>query len=191
MKRKAWLIAALVAVVALGGFYLASPLLAFRAMSEAAEAGDRDGLERTVDFPAVRGDLKEQLNARLLGALNRDSALSDGPFGALGALLGPAIVEQVVNATVTPDGVAAIVRSGKAPLAEIGTGATAAPSPAEPATAATADKPKRSTRFSYTDLNHFRAATVTADNPDQPLGWVMERRGLFAWKLVRIELPPA
>lgn len=191
MKRKAWLALAVIVLVLAAAAYLASPLVAFRAMSVAAEAGDRDGLARTVDFPAVRADLKEQLNARLMGALRQDRSLSDGPFGALGALLGPAIVEQVVNAAVTPDGVAAIVRSGRAPLSEIGPGATAPPPPVEPVTVAAADKSKRSTRFAYTDLNHFRARTVTADNPDQPLGWVLERRGLFGWKLVRIELPPA
>jgi hypothetical protein len=144
-----------------------------------------------VDFPAVRANLKEQLNARLMGALQKDQGLSDGPFGALGALLGPAIVDQVVNAAVTPDGVAAIVRSGRAPLSDIGT-SNAPPPPVPPVEPPVgADKPKRSTHFSYIDLNHFRAAMVTADDPAAPLGWVLERRGLFAWKLVRIELPPA
>jgi len=189
MKRKAWLVVAVIALVVAGSFYLAAPLMAFRAMSEAAEAGDVAGLERHVDFAAVRNSLKDQLNARLMGALETDRSLSDGPFGALGALLGPAIVDQVVEAAVTPAGVAAIVRSGRAPLSDIQPGSAAPPPPIEPPT--TADAPKRNTSFAYTDLNLFRARTITADNPDQPLGWVLERRGLFSWKLVRIELPPA
>jgi len=196
MKSKGWIILAVLAVLAVGGAYLASPLLAFKALGEAAEAGDRDALERLVDFPAVRADLKAQLNTRLQGALQQDPALSQGPFGALGALLGPTIVDQVVNAAVTPEGVAAIVRSGRAPLSDIGA-APSAPAPpplaAEPpAPAATpAAEPKRSSRFAYLDLNHVRASTITADDPAAPLGWVLERRGLFSWKLIRIELPPA
>jgi len=189
MKRKAWLVVAVIALVVAGGVYLASPLMAFRAMSQAAEAGDTTGLERHVDFAAVHTSLKEQLNARLMGVLQQDRSLSDGPFGALGALLGPAIVNQVVDAAVTPAGVAAIVRSGRAPLSDIQPGSAAPPPPIEPPTSA--DPPKRRTSFAYADLNYFRARTITADNPDQPLGWLLERRGLFSWKLVRIELPPA
>lgn len=190
MKHKGWLIFGVIAVLGLGVYVAASPLMTFNAMSEAAEAGDITALEKTVDFPAVRTSLKDQLNARLIGALNQDRALTDGPFGALGALLGPAIVNQVVEAAVTPQGVAAIVRSGRAPLSDIQPGSAVPPPPAEPVTAATADNPKRSTRFAYLDLNHFRAQTVTTDNPGQPLGWVLERRNIVGWKLVRIELPP-
>jgi len=195
-RRKLWIIGGAIALTALVIAYFASPLLAFRALAQAAEAGDRDRLERTVDFPAVRASLREQLNARLIGALQRDPALTEGPFGALGALLGPSIVDQVVNATVTPEGVAAMVRSGRAPLSDLdrpepppppvipqGEGAEPPPPPA-------LTQSSRSTRFAYEGLDRFKATIVTSEAPQAPLGWVMERRGLFAWKLVAIELPP-
>ena len=194
MKRRIWIVVAVVAVLALAGAYFASPLLAFRALVQAAQAGDRAGLERMVDFPAVRDSLKSQLGERLMGALERDAGLAKGPFGQLGALLGPAIVDQVVDAAITPDGVAAIVRTGRAPLSDIVPGRAAPPPPAEPGLPGPPREPpantKLSTRFAYLDLDHFRARTVSSDAPEAPLGWVLERRGLFSWKLVRIELPP-
>lgn len=191
MKTKLWLTLGVLAAVAFLAGYFASPIFAFRALADAAERGDEAKLERLVDFPAVREDLKLQLRDRLIGALQQDQTLSDGPFGQLGALLGPAIVDQVVNVAVTPQGVAAMVRSGRAPLSDVT--ARAAPPPPEeppvaPAPAAKADG--RKTSFAYQGLNRFRARMTTPEAPSAPLGWVLERRGLIAWRLVRIELPP-
>jgi hypothetical protein len=188
MKRKLWLILGILVVVAAAGLYLASPLMAFRSLAEAAETGDEAGLERMVDFPAVRESLKDQLNARLIGALRKDPALSEGPFGQLGALLGPSIVDQVVNVALTPQGVAAMVRTGRAPLSDVG---QTAPPPPEPRPAPQPGaEPDRSTSFAYDGLNRFRATMVRKDRPEAPLTWVLERRGLVGWKLVAIELPP-
>lgn len=197
MKRKGWIILAGIVVLAFVIAYFVSPIIAFRSLAEAAQTGDRGRLERLIDFPAVRENLKEQLRTRLLGALAQDRSLTEGPFGQLGALLGPAIVDQVVNVAVTPEGVAAMVRSGRAPMANVGGGAVPPPEaagaipPAEPANAAVPAEPQPKTQFSFDDVNHFRATMTRPEQPDASLGWIMERRGLFAWKLVGVELPPA
>ncbi|OYX31099.1 MAG: hypothetical protein B7Y99_10865 [Caulobacterales bacterium 32-69-10] len=192
MKSKLWGGLAIGAIVLAALWYVLSPFQAFAALAEAARVGDRGKLEAMVDFPAVRESLKEQLNARLTTALSGDSSLSNGPFGALGALLGPTVVDQVVEAAVTPDGVAAMVRSGRAPLSDVTPGKTALPPPVAetPAASEGATPPKKKTRFAYSDLNHVRATTVSNDSAQTPLTWVLERRGL-GWKLVRIELPAA
>jgi hypothetical protein len=191
MKSKLWGGVAIAVILLAALWYVLSPFQAFASLAEAARVGDRNKLEAGVDFPAVREGLKEQLNARLTTALSTDSSLSKGPFGALGALLGPTVVDQVVDSAVTPDGVAAIIRSGKAPLSDVTPGKTALPPPDEvaPPTPEAAPPPKKKTRFAYSDLNHVRATTLSNDAAQTPLTWVLERRGL-GWKLVRIELPP-
>jgi hypothetical protein len=193
MKKKLWLVLAVLVLAAALTAYFASPIFAFRSLAEAAETGDEAKLERMVDFPAVREDLKIQLKDRLIGALQQDQALASGPFGQLGALLGPSIVDQVVDVAVTPQGVAAMVRSGRAPLSDMvptpPPAAVAEPVPAPAPAPDTADD-GRETSFAYQGVNRFRATTTTPEAPDAPLGWVLERRGLIAWKLVRIELPP-
>ncbi|HTK35080.1 MAG TPA: DUF2939 domain-containing protein [Caulobacteraceae bacterium] len=188
MRHKGWIVlAACLAAVALV-YGLLQPVFVFQALANAGQAGDRDRLAAMVDFPAVREDLKDQLSARIDAALSKDRS----PFGALGALLGPSVVDQVVDAAVTPEGVAAIVRSGRAPLSELSARKTALPPPPEtappPPAAASLAPAKARTRFAYTGLNSFKATSVSKDGAE--LGWVLERRGLN-WKLARIELPPA
>jgi hypothetical protein len=187
-KHRGWIVLA-VALAALGlAWFLAAPLFAFQALANAGQAGDRDRLAALVDFPAVRADLKDQLDTRIEAAVNRDRS----PFGALGALLGPSVVDQVVDAAVTPEGIAAIVRSGRAPLSDMTGAKTALPPPpdavAPPPGAPAAPKVRAKTSFAYTGLNSFTATTVAKGGQDR-VGWVMERRGL-SWKLGRIELPP-
>ena len=189
MKHRLWL--GLAAVLAVAGLiYLAfQPVFTFQALANAGEAGDRDRLASLVDFPAVRDDLKDQLSERIEQAAGKDKGL----FGALGSLLGPSVVDQVVDAAVTPEGVAAIVRSGRAPLSDISGRKSALPPPPETAPppsggAANFTTPKPKTKFGYTGFDSFKAVTSTKDG--EQLGWVLERRG-FGWKLAKIELPPA
>jgi hypothetical protein len=188
MRRTGWIAAAAVLAALALAWCAAQPLYAFQALADAGRAGDRDRLAALVDFPAVRADLEAQLDARLAGALAKDRGLAEGPFGRLGALLAPQVVDRVVEAAVTPEGVAAIVRSGRAPLSDLTRGKTALPPPpdtAPPATDETARRPR--TRFAYTGPNTFEATTFSRDGA--ALGWVMARRGL-GWKLVGIQLPP-
>ena len=189
MKSKSWAWAIGVAVAVLAAWWLAAPLLTFNALAEAARKGDVARLESLVDFPAVRASLKEQLAARLQVEIGRDSRLADNPFGALGALLAPTIVDQVVDAAVTPAGVAAMVVNGRAPLSDVGLGKTALPPPPEtaPPPAPGSGKPRPKTRYAYAGFGAFKA-TMSADDRSS-LTWILERRGLFGWKLARVELP--
>ena len=95
--------------------YLASPLYALSQLRAACETHDRDRLETLVDFPAVRTDLKAQVSAMVLTQLGQDQILKCNPFAALGAVLAPAIIDQLIDAYVTPDGITALLLTGKAP----------------------------------------------------------------------------
>jgi hypothetical protein len=190
MKSKGWAVLAAVVAVLLAAWIVAAPFLTFRSLVEAARNGDAARLERLVDFPAVRESLKAQLAGRLSGALERDRSLRESPFGALGALFGRSIVDQVVDAAVTPAGVAAMVRTGRAPLSDVSARKPALPPPPEtapPTPPGAPAPPPRRTRFAYAGPNTFKAVTIARDA--QPLTWVLERRGL-GWKLAAIELPP-
>jgi hypothetical protein len=43
--------------------------------------------------------------------------------------------------------------------------------------------------FSYIDPDHFKAVYVNPKEPDAPLGLVLERQGIFTWKLIRLDIP--
>lgn len=168
--------------VAAAVVYVAAPVLAARELVAAAEAGDAAGLERRVDFPAFRESLKDELNARLMREM-RDS--DDRAGRALAMLFGPALVSGVVDAFVTPEAIAVMVREGEPPAPDLEGGATA-PASAEPE-AAPDDRVRQS--YGFRDLNTFTVTLTRQDRPETPVVLLMQRRGLIDWKLAGIDLP--
>lgn len=182
--------------------YLASPVWALHGLTAAAKAGDRAKLERSIDFPAVRESLKTQLKTAMTRSIDQDQSLRDNPFAALGQLLLGGVVDKVVDTYATPDAIANMVATNRAPstitAAPADPSASTTPStstaPGAPAVEQpapeTKDKPKSEASYAYQGINHFRATYRDAnDAPGDEFGLLLERRGLFKWKLVRIELP--
>ena len=174
MRRFLTAVAALCAVAAIA-FYIASPWLAFYQLQQAARAGDRDGLEAAVDFPAVREDFKAQLNAAFLSKMQSDAHLKDNPLAALGALIVPAVLDRLIDAYVTPQGIATMVAEARAPKS------------GEPAHGHRGGHV--TSQSGYVSLDRFKTTMRSDEDPGRPLVFTMERRGLFGWKLVRIALP--
>lgn len=186
-RRAPWRWLALALAVLLVVAYVASPLATLASLRSAARAGDRDRLEQLVDFPAVRTGLKAQLSAYLTAGMQSDPELHDNPFAALGAALLPAVMDRVVETYVTPEAIATMVKTAKAPpvpSADAGLNGEAAAS--GPPSAA---DPGLDTHYSYVGLDRFRARLEDPAKPDAALTLVLERRGVFRWQLIRIDLP--
>lgn len=96
--------------------YAGSPFLAAHDFVEAARSADADKLEASVDFSSVREALKSQLNAKFTQKALTDPEMKGNPFVGLGMMLVPAVVDKVVDAYVTPQGIAAIVQGRKVSL---------------------------------------------------------------------------
>ena len=166
--------------------YFASPILALGSLTAAAKAGDRAALERKVDFPAVRESLKAQLKAAMNRKFEEDPKLRDNPFAAFGQLLLGSVVEKAVDSYATPDAIANMVATNEPPK-HITTSEGGGPviEPAKPKA-----KSQTEVHYGYVDLDHFRA-TYRDRNSDEsePFALILQRRGIFGWKLVRIEIP--
>lgn len=171
-------LAALVAAVLVACFV--SPFVAAQALIRAARTGDQAGLERQVDFPAFRASLKTELNARAAIEI-RERAGDDRGLAALGMLLAPSLVSGTVDAFVTPEGVAAMVRSAETPEPE-----RPAPPPETPA----APRDRVHQAWAYRGIDTFAVTLTREDRPDDELVLLMTRRGPFAWKLSGIDLTP-
>ena len=101
MNKK--LIGALIAiVVVICGYLYASPYLAINNIKKAAEAGDTEKLSTYIDYPSVRESFKSQVKASVMKDMANSN--SDG-WEALGEMLAVAMVDKVVDAMVTPEGV--------------------------------------------------------------------------------------
>jgi len=166
------IVAALAAsmVVVLAGSYLASPYLAVVGLVNAIRAGDKDGLEERVDFPAVREHLKAEITATFVAKLRDDPEMQSNPFAGLGLALIPVMADKAVDALVTPEGLTHLLAQGQEP----------------------GDKkpvfglPKDA---GYITLDRFRVRAPAGKDGTKKIELILRRQGLFHWTLTRIELP--
>lgn len=166
-------------VVALGIAWAASPVFAGQALIQAAKAGDEARLEQLVDFPALRQSLKDEFNAELVARMRRDPRVVESGLGGLGMMLAPMLLSGAVDAVVTPQGVAAMVRSGEAPD----------PTRDAPSSPSAEDEGEDIHQaWGYRDLNTFAITLTQREQPDEHLALLLKRHGLFGWKLAAVDM---
>lgn len=163
MKKPALLLVLFLAL--LGGYFVATPYLALRGLGQALDSGDQTALEAHVDFPGLRQNLKDQLSAAFAQKMGEDS--SDNPLAAFAATLAGAFMDPVIDALVTPAGMAQLLSGQKKENAENND------------TFAQADT-------AFESLSVFRVTLHQADG--DKLDLFLRREGL-SWKLYRIDLP--
>ena len=180
-----WLI---VAGLVLAASFVVTPFQTLYDIESAADRGDAAALSEHIDFPSVRKSIKDQLNESISrGAENLEK--EGNPFAALSAELAEPFIEKLVDAMVTPYGLATLL-DGRTPKPS-GTNNASVET-----TASSSDWSLLSP--SFTSLDRF---VVTADSelkmevshhPQQldyqPAQFVFRRRGL-KWQLTEIQLP--
>jgi hypothetical protein len=184
-------------VVAAIGYSYASPYIAVKHMKAAADARDAATLNEYVDYPALRLSLKEQVGEMLHRRI--EGQHSSNPLLILGAVIGAALIGPLVDAYATPDGVAALL-SGMPPTGKPGehpqapppdSGAQSADAPAAPPAPAAsgnpAPEPRPVTTAGYRGLNEF-ALTWDRSETGEHYAAILQRHGLFSWKLAAVEL---
>lgn len=179
MKTRLLTGGAIAAVVVLLVVWVASPVLAGQALIRAARAGDEQALDRLVDFPSLRSSLKSELNDAVAAHIGRDPRVRDSGLGGLGMILAPMLLGGAVDAVVTPQGVAAMVRTGEAPD-------PTDRDPPKPATKDDDDDIHQS--WGYRSFDTFAITLTRRDDPDRHLALLLDRRGLFDWKLAGVDL---
>ena len=188
-------------VVALAVFAYASPYLVLSRLRDAARARDANAINPYVDYPALRVSLKQQVTQMLSQRV--DAEKLQHPLAALGALVGMAFVNPLVDAYATPDGVAALLR-GMPPRGEPGEAppsvtneqpeqaaqpeSQAAPAPSLSASASAQPNASRAKASAgYRDMNTF-AVTYARGTASAPYSVIFHRRGWFSWQIDAVEL---
>ena len=97
MKLIRWIALACVFLVLLYGV---SPYFSFWRFTAALRSGDSAALSLRMDFPAIRASLKKQLVARFSKRTTGHKWWND---------LGPTLIDAIVDAYVTPEGIAALI----------------------------------------------------------------------------------
>jgi hypothetical protein len=80
--------------------YGVSPYFSFWRLTKALRSADSAAVSTHIDFPAVRASLKKQLIARFAGATTGHKRWGN---------LGPTLIDAIVDAYATPDGIAALL----------------------------------------------------------------------------------
>ena len=91
--------AALICVVLLL-VYGVSPYFSFWRFTAALRSSDSAALSSRMDFPAIRSSLKKQLVARFAQRTTAHKWWSN---------LGPTLIDTIIDAYVTPEGIAALI----------------------------------------------------------------------------------
>lgn len=205
-RRPLLLKIAILVVVLLVAWLYASPYWVLRQLEQAVDLRDAQAISSHVDFPALRDSLKLQLTGELTHALG--GAQQNNPLAVLGAMVGSAVIGPLVETYASPSGVAAIL-NGMPPVLLPGSGAQQPPALEEGSNAdgsaaggnnvgAAADagaagpadgasSPRVQAHAGYRGLNQF-VVTYTRAGGGSSYSAVFERRGLFDWKLVALDL---
>jgi hypothetical protein len=97
MKFIRWVVIICVVVLLV---YAASPYFSFWRFTTAIQSRDAQAISARIDFPAVRASLKRQLVARFANKKSTHKRWSN---------LGPTLIDAIIDAYVTPDGIAALL----------------------------------------------------------------------------------
>lgn len=146
-----------------------SPYLAYRKLTRAADRGDVEALNDVVDFPALRTSFKDNVRTAVAREISADA---DNPFAAMGGALAGMLTSRVVDAAVTPAGIAALTR-GNDPTEGDGRGEQAQEN-------TNVEREKR-----YEGLNRFAIRYMDRESGGEQFALIMRRDGL-GWKLTGV-----
>lgn len=179
---KKWIALVVVVLLALAGWIAAGPFLTINAIREAIAAEDTAALQEHVDFPAVRGSLRAQVEDAL--ARNAGIDARNNPLGAFALGLANSAAGGIVDALATPAGIGAVLQ-GRGLLHRIsGNGSVEGDTYAH----RPPPDPLRDASYRFESTSRF-TATVRTDAGD-PVVFVLDRQGL-RWRLTDIRLPLA
>jgi hypothetical protein len=174
MKKIMALIAFLAIVIT--SYFLAGPHITIYKIKSGIEHQEPEKISAQVDFSELRTNLKEQFNALLMKQAASD--LKDNPFAALGMAFASKLIDNMVDAFITPTSLTNLMegKKPKQPQGEEGTQEVDSRKP----------EPFKGARYTYDSLSKFSA--WVKDEKGKETRFIFTRKGL-SWKLTNIQIP--
>jgi hypothetical protein len=178
-------------IAAVGAYWYWSPYLAMHAMKDAVDKRDADAFNQYVDYPKLRESFKGQLSAMLtksLGMQQPGGGSEPANAGAaLGAMLGLAFADKLIDVMVRPEVVMQAMEEGKLQNPAV------SPKSDQTAPAAT-DKERvkwslERKGFDRVIARNLQGEAQVQTAPAESPAFVFDRNGFAAWKLTEIRLP--
>jgi hypothetical protein len=158
------------------GYIFAGPYLTINSIKNGIVEKDAELLSENIEFPVLRQNLKDQLNAQIMKKTVPE--LGDNPFAALAVGFASKMLDALVDSIVTPSGLAAAMEGKKPHL-----------NPKKNSGPKEAPKKKdlfRDARTKYDSMSKF--SIWVPDDKGGEIRFVLRRYG-FSWRLVNIVIP--
>jgi len=155
-----------------------TPYLAMNQLQKAAKAGDTQAMNELVDFPSLRESVKHNVRSAVANEMGQRS---HGALGTLGGLLAGALAGPVVDAFVTPDGIAALTQGQRPGSRRDGAIDSVV----------NANSKDVKVKRGYESLDLFVVHFIDRDDGKEKMALLMRRDGLTHWRLTGIRLPAA
>lgn len=181
--KKSNIIVTLSAVFIFFIYFVGAPYLTIFQMKTAIKNNDSAALSSHVDFVSLKQSLKDQMNMLMMKEMNELSK-DNNPFAALGVAIGGSLVDKMVEAYVTPTGLAEIMKKG-----ELDNKSRKTNNSVNNVDNRQEHKERdalENSELGYASINRFEAQI--SNEKDEKIVFVFFRHGL-TWKLSEIILP--
>ena len=195
MFKKIFGYSAIAASVVTGCYAFASPWLALKDLTQAFEDQDTRKIEKLVDFPELREDIKVTAKAAMMKSAAIE--LEGNPFAAMGIMMANAIVDPIIDQVISPAGLQLFFSAGEMsggtdglpenidalardliPLGDVGEASSGVDS------AQNID-----VKTEYVGINEFEVRISNEGILNESFSFYMRREGLGGWKVDGIRIP--
>lgn len=186
MKKPVMIVGAI--AVLFVAYFFVSPFIAFYSLRNGIKNSDVKKISRYVDFPALRQNLKEQLNAFQAGK----SASPDHPLASIVTSLSPAVTDTLIDSFVTPKELGRFLK-GKSHMKKVFSNDKDKTEKQEKENSTNSGKSKKkdifsNAQFTFSSMRRFVVKIPSRDPDKIEFEFVFIRTGLN-WKLTEAILP--
>ena len=195
MFKKIFSYSAIAASVVTGCYAFASPWLALRDLTQAFEDQDTRKIEKLIDFPELREDIKDTAKAAMMKSAAIE--LEGNPFAAMGIMMANAIIDPIVDQVVSPAGLHLLFSAG-----EMSGGTDGLPENIDAIARDLIASGHRGetirgvdaaqsieVKTEYLGINEFEVQVRNMDMFNESVSFHMRREGLGGWKVDGISVP--
>jgi hypothetical protein len=175
-KRSSFSTLLVLAVLFAGVWLYFTPYLAMNKLQKAARQGDEQAMAELVDFPALRESVKGNVRSAVANTVGERN-----PIGVLGGILAGAVAGPVVDAVVTPQGIAALTEGERPGQRHRDDG----------------DRDSRlrvkdvKVKRGYEGFDLFVVHFVSKDDGHERMALLLRRQGIARWRLSGVRIPGA
>ena len=189
MFKKIFGYSAIAASVVTGCYAFASPWLALRDLTQAFEDQDTRKIEKLVDFPELREDIKVTARAAMMKSAAIE--LEGNPFAAMGIMMANAIVDPIIDQVISPAGLQLLFSAGEISGGAYGVSENIDAIARELIPSSDGGETSRGieVKTEYAGINEFEVQVRNVETFNESVSFYMRREGLGGWKVDGIRIP--